>query len=157
MVAFSKDGLLPVAKKVREKFHPCPIVIAADNDRWTSVKQKEGLPDIPNPGVHYAREAAKAVKGCEVAIPDFHDLSNKPTDFDDLRAVRAMRRCGIGSTPSERIWLSPLVKRRQMGRVGHRRARRGPRPLTLHEGGTRRACLRCGPRRVDGAQLRRAG
>ena len=86
MVAFSKDGLLPVAKKVREKFHPCPVVIAADNDRWTSVKQREGLPDIPNPGVHYAREAAKAVKGCEVAIPDFHDLSNKPTDFDDLRA-----------------------------------------------------------------------
>ena len=89
MVAFSKDGLLPVAKKVREKFHPCPIVIAADNDRWTVVQQKEGLPDIPNPGVHYARLAAEEL-GCEVAIPDFHDLSKKPTDFDDVRLQEGM-------------------------------------------------------------------
>ena len=89
MVAFSKDGLLPVTKKVREKFHPCPIVIAADNDRWTVVQQKEGLPDIPNPGVHYARLAAEEL-GCEVAIPDFHDLSKKPTDFDDVRLQEGM-------------------------------------------------------------------
>ena len=49
MVAFSKDGLLPVARKVKERFHPCPVVIAADNDRWTVVKQKEGAAGHPQP------------------------------------------------------------------------------------------------------------
>ena len=98
MVAFSKDGLLPVAKKVKKRFAGVSVVIAADNDRWTVVKQKEGLPDIPNPGVHYAKLAAEEA-GCEVAIPDFHDLSNKPTDFDDLRRLK-----GIDAVTS---WLDP--------------------------------------------------
>ena len=98
MVAFSKDGLLPVAKKVKERFQSCAVVIAADNDRWTVVKQKEGLPDIPNPGVHYAKLAADEV-GCEVAIPDFRDLSKKPTDFDDVRLQE-----GMGAV---QFWIEP--------------------------------------------------
>ena len=98
MVAFSKDGLLPVAKKVKERFASCAVVIAADNDRWTVVQQKEGLPDIPNPGVHYAQLAAEEL-GCEVAIPDFHDLSNKPTDFDDVRLQE-----GMGAV---QFWIEP--------------------------------------------------
>ena len=158
MVAFSKDGLLPVAKKVRERFATSELVIAADNDRWTVVKQREGLPDIPNPGVHYAREAAKAVKGCEVAIPDFHDLSNKPTDFDDLRAREGDEAVRQWLDP-ERAHLAVTARQPEANGTGWdtAAARRGPRPLTWPEGGTRRACLRCGRTRVDGAQLRRAG
>ena len=86
IVTFSADGIMPVAKKARKRFASAKLVIAADNDRWTMIQRKKELGDIPNPGVHYAREAAKAVKNCEVAIPDFRHLEDKPTDFDDLRA-----------------------------------------------------------------------
>lgn len=143
MVAFSKDGLLPVARKVKGKFRTCAVVIAADNDRWTVVKQKEGLPDIPNPGVHYARLAAEEAD-CEIAIPDFHDIKNKgttPADPPDhWKGPRISMTCGSrrgwapsssGSTPSEHTWLSPPDNRRQMGRVGHRRRpARTPTPYT---------------------------
>ena len=87
---FSVGGLLPIARRIREKHPEVKLIIAADNDRWSTLHD-----DTPNPGIHYAREAAKEV-GAEVAIPDFKHLSSKPTDFNDLRQMegsRAVRKC----------------------------------------------------------------
>lgn len=96
--AFSAGGLLSIAQELRDKRDPERIIIAADNDRWSVIRRGGKLSDIPNPGVHYATEAAKAVNG-EVAIPDFEDLEGKPTDFDDLRLAEGM--------DAVRRWLAP--------------------------------------------------
>lgn len=78
-VAFNAGNLLPVARKIREKFPDIQIIIASDNDRET-----EG-----NPGVSKATEAARAI-GALLAIPQFKDLSAKPTDFNDLAALEGL-------------------------------------------------------------------
>ena len=90
VVAFNAGGLLPVAKQIRKKYGSVKLIIAADNDRWTSLHD-----DTPNPGVHYATKVAEEVDA-EVAIPDFKDLATKPTDFSDLHrleGVRAVKKC----------------------------------------------------------------
>ena len=95
LVAFVAGGLLPVAKRTRKKYGKARLIIAADNDRWTSRHD-----DTPNPGVWYATKAAKAV-GAEVAIPDFKDLALKPTDFNDLHRME--------SAAAVRKWLDPKI------------------------------------------------
>ena len=86
VVCFSTGGIRSVTKRFLKKHRKAEFIIAADNDRWKMVETPEGHPDIPNPGVHYATEAAKALgKKVRIAIPDFRDLEDRPTDFDDLR------------------------------------------------------------------------
>jgi putative DNA primase/helicase len=79
-VAFDAGNLQPVAERIRAAFPSATIVIAADNDRWTTTP-------IENPGVHYAKQAANAETRAYVAIPEFNDLSSKPTDFNDLAHI----------------------------------------------------------------------
>ena len=99
IVAFSVDGLKPVAISIRRQYPEARIIVAADNDRWTSLFV--GLTDqVPNPGLVKATEAAKACKG-EVAIPDFRDLKQEPTDFDDLRQLEGLK--------AVKHWLDPRV------------------------------------------------
>jgi phage/plasmid primase-like uncharacterized protein len=63
------------------------ITIAADNDAWNTNKLHNGRP-LGNPGLKAAHNAAMHYR-CKVVAPDFTglDASNKPTDFDDLRAL----------------------------------------------------------------------
>lgn len=82
VVAFTAGNLLSVATALRQKHPESKIIIAADNDRWKKITTAQG--DIPNPGIYYAKKAAKAVGG-KVVAPDFEDLAGRPTDFDDLR------------------------------------------------------------------------
>ena len=99
IVAFSADGLKPVSLSIRKKYPEARIIIAADNDRWTSLFI--GMTDrVPNPGLIRATEAAKECKG-EIAVPDFRDLAQQPTDFDDLRQLE-----GLGAV---KHWLDPRV------------------------------------------------
>ena len=93
VVTFNAAGLLPVAKRIRDKYTDLRIIIAADNDRWTSLHD-----DTPNPGVHFATKAAEEV-GAEVAIPDFKDLTLEPTDFNDLHRMEGPK--------AVRKWLDP--------------------------------------------------
>lgn len=69
VVAFSRAGLLPIAKAMRARFPDAEIIIAADND---------AKPDGSNPGVEDAREAAIAI-GAALAVPpgagDFNDYA----------------------------------------------------------------------------------
>lgn len=77
IVAFDAPNLLEVAKVIRARFPDATILLAADNDRWTTKP-------VENPGVTRANEASAAVAGL-VAVPDFDDLDGNPTDFNDLQ------------------------------------------------------------------------
>ncbi len=85
LVAFDTSNLLPVAKAIRESKPDAIILFAADNDQWTVTQ------DVTNPGLHFAKLAAKEVNGL-VASPPFvyadgeQDSDGKwsgPTDFND--------------------------------------------------------------------------
>ncbi len=72
-VAFDAGNLHPVAQLVRSKYPKHRIVLCADNDQFTE----------NNPGLFKAKKAAVSIGGA-VAIPEFLDLSQKPTDFNDM-------------------------------------------------------------------------
>lgn len=82
VIAFNANNLPEVTSKVRRLFLQAKIVICADNDQWTHEP-------VENPGVHYAKMAAKD-NNATVAIPEFNDLSSKPTDFNDLAALQGI-------------------------------------------------------------------
>ena len=78
-VAFNCGNLDAVAEKVKAD------VIASDNDAWT--KKPDGTPW--NPG----REKALSIgwkHNVKVAIPEFPDVGNKPTDFNDLATLEGI-------------------------------------------------------------------
>lgn len=83
IVAFTYSGLLTVGRIIQEKYPEARIVFAADNDRWKLVKRDGAMVNI---GVYAAKHAAQALNA-EYCIPDFPDLSTKPTDYDDLRQL----------------------------------------------------------------------
>lgn len=80
LVCFDAGNLTVVAEAMKqsaaEKGSEYIIILAADNDRWTSKP-------VENPGVYHAKNAAKAVNGLLV-IADFQSLDGEPTDFNDL-------------------------------------------------------------------------
>ncbi|NKB77620.1 MAG: toprim domain-containing protein [Gammaproteobacteria bacterium] len=73
-VAFDTSNLKTTAKQLKDKYPTAQIIIAADNDQFTE----------NNPGLTYAQIAAEQTNGT-VIHPEFIDLSNKPTDFNDLQ------------------------------------------------------------------------
>jgi putative DNA primase/helicase len=74
-VAFNCGNLKAVAVAIRLKYRNIKLVVAGDNDQFTR----------SNPGRAAAILAARAVGGSYI-VPDFAgvDLSDKPTDFNDL-------------------------------------------------------------------------
>jgi len=82
--AMNCGNLLAVSKALREKFPVREIILAADNDTFT-VNEKTGEPW--NPGVESATEAAKSIHA-KLAVPQFKDISTKPTDFNDLHQLQ---------------------------------------------------------------------
>ena len=84
-VCFLEAAIEPVTKRLLAMHPEAEFIIAADNDRWSVVETRDGHDDIPNPGVHYATEAEEDLgERVRVAIPDFHDLKEKPATFADL-------------------------------------------------------------------------
>jgi putative DNA primase/helicase len=77
-VAFDAGNMVAVAEDLRALLPGVNFVIAADNDRWSS------MGEIENPGVHFAERAAFAVRG-RLVVPQFADLDDRPTDFNDLQ------------------------------------------------------------------------
>lgn len=71
---FNAGNLKSVCKALRGKYSHLEIVICADNDQFT---------ESGNVGVSKAEEAAK-ICGASVIYPNFKDLSEQPTDFNDL-------------------------------------------------------------------------
>ena len=86
VLAFFAGNLPPVAEAIRALYPNAEIVIAADNDQWTS----------GNAGISYAREAAEKVGG-KIVYPDFPaDDKQHNTDWNDW-----FLRHGIESTRNE--------------------------------------------------------
>lgn len=79
VIAFDAGNLLPVARTIRQKYPKSEIIIAADNDAWTK----------GNPGVTKAEAAARAIKA-KIAVPEFQDVSSRPTDWNDLHALEGI-------------------------------------------------------------------
>jgi phage/plasmid primase-like uncharacterized protein len=77
--AMNKGNLLEVTKAARELWPHLPIIVAADNDQFTD----------GNPGLTKATSAAKAI-GARLAVPQFGDLTNRPTDFNDLAVAQGL-------------------------------------------------------------------
>lgn len=75
-VSFDAGNLKPVALTVRAKHPDSRITICADNDKWTD----------GNPGVTKAKKAAMEINA-KVIIPEFKNLEDKSTDFNDLHLV----------------------------------------------------------------------
>lgn len=73
VVAFDAGNLKPVAKAIHNKYPQLKLFICADNDAYSEV----------NTGVEKARKAAQ-IPGVQLIIPQFKDISTKPTDFNDL-------------------------------------------------------------------------
>src|ERR1039458_1265474 len=74
--AMNCGNLLTVARSLRTQWPAREIVIAADCDHWTD----------GNPGTTKAVEAAKTILA-RLAVPQFKDTINKPTDFNDLHQL----------------------------------------------------------------------
>ncbi len=73
VIAFDAGNLQPVGLAIRSKYPQAELVFAADNDVGVTTGS------IDNPGIHYARQAAKACYG-RVIIPN---TTNK-ADYNDL-------------------------------------------------------------------------
>lgn len=80
--AMNCGNLEAVATALREANPGRPMIIAADNDRFT--KKPDGEPW--NPGMAKAKVAATATKS-KVVFPEFPDGSTRGTDFNDLAEV----------------------------------------------------------------------
>lgn len=84
VVAFNAGNLLPVAKRMREKFPEASIIVAADDDFKT--EKERGF----NPGMREAKKAAEAIRGTVAAPPFMRDNdSDGATDWNDFGAVRS--------------------------------------------------------------------
>jgi putative DNA primase/helicase len=83
VVAFNAGNLEAVAKVTRKRHPKARIAVAADND----CEMKE---PIENPGVHFARKAAKAV-GAEVAVPVRREPDGKSSTSTNCARRKAQR------------------------------------------------------------------
>lgn len=95
VIAFNAGNLEPVARAMRTRFPDIKIIIAADDDRWTTKP-------IPNPGIHFAGIAAAAVSG-EIRRPLFKSgYEGKPTDFNDLAVLEGIEEVRVQISTGKR-------------------------------------------------------
>ena len=80
--AMNAGNLKDVAQAIRSKYKDARIVIAADNDQWTTNQKGEPY----NTGLIKAKEAATSIGGAYVIYPDhvLPDDSAKRTDWNDI-------------------------------------------------------------------------
>lgn len=80
LVAFDVGNLEAVCRAVRAKRPGITIIVAADSDFTDG-----------NPGVTKGTAATRAVNGL-LAVPVFRDVTDKPTDFNDLHRLEGLAR-----------------------------------------------------------------
>lgn len=84
-LAFNAGNLELVAKAIKEVFPKSKIIVASDNDQWTT--KQDGTPW--NVGYEKACRAMEAI-GAQIVVPTFRDLSAQPTDFNDLHVLEGL-------------------------------------------------------------------
>lgn len=77
IMAIDAGNLKSVAQNIKELFPNSAIIVCCDNDQY---KEK-------NIGLEKGRDAAWAI-GAVYIVPQFKDLSSKPTDFNDLHNLQ---------------------------------------------------------------------
>ena len=83
-----RSEFIPVAQLLRGWFPKARMVVCAVNERWSYFER--GGWKIPNPAVDLARRVAERVNG-RLVFPDFVDLDDRPTGFNDLRLQEGRR------------------------------------------------------------------
>ena len=82
--AMNAGNLIAVAPELRQAHPDREIVLAADNDAFTTVNG-----ETRNAGFDAAMAAARQIDA-KVAVPYFEDVSTKPTDFNDLHRLSGL-------------------------------------------------------------------
>jgi phage/plasmid primase-like uncharacterized protein len=119
VAALNAGNLKPVAERFK-KHHPSKkLIIAADNDRWST--HSDGR---MNPGLIKAQEAAEAVDG-QVVCPEFktEHLKQRPTDFNDLallEGIDAVKKAFKNSQPASLKLTDWIASRAFPGTPGNR-------------------------------------
>lgn len=104
VVAFNASNLVKVASSMAKRMPTAKFIIAADNDQFTT--KQDGTPW--NPGLEYGRQAAHIVGG-KFTYPEFDDeLETKPTDFNDLHALRGLEEVNFQVMDSPTPALEPI-------------------------------------------------
>ncbi len=80
VVCFDAGNLLPVAKAVRQVYPLQRIILAADNDQYTDT----------NTGQLKAAAVRSTVDNVFMALPQFEDVTTRPTDFNDLHQLKGL-------------------------------------------------------------------
>ena len=106
IVAFNAGNLLPVAIKLRAEYPNAHIKVAADDDRFKELDGKG------NAGRKYAEEVCRLVPDTSAAFPDFDglDLSNKPTDFNDLYCLLTAFQQSLGALGNQEVVKGEMLK-----------------------------------------------
>jgi len=84
----NRGNMMGVAEEIRRKHISARIIIAGDNDQFLPEFTASGQP-LGNVGEKKAREVANKIN-CEVKIPQFSDLAEQPTDFNDLACLEGI-------------------------------------------------------------------
>ena len=89
---FNAGNLENVALKLRAEYPECRIVIAADNDQWTTKPDGNGGETPWNPGYEAACAAAEAAgKNSAIVSPNFeHDHETRGTDWNDWHLAHGL-------------------------------------------------------------------
>lgn len=104
MVAFNAGNLAAVAKAVRAEFPEAKIIMACDDDRWTTQPVK-------NPGLHYGGIAGRAVDAV-LRAPHFpENFKGKPTDFNDLAEMVSLEEVKLQIETGKPSWQTSLTLR----------------------------------------------
>lgn len=85
LVCFNCWNMRDLAPEARLYYPDQEIIIAADNDTWTTNQKGEPW----NPGLQAAHQAAQKAR-CRVITPEFRDTSSHPTDFNDLHCLEGI-------------------------------------------------------------------
>jgi len=96
--AMNCHNLKVVAESQRKLYPHREVIIAGDDDCWR--------PEVGNPGVKAATEAARTIHA-RLVVPQFKDATSKPTDFNDLHKQE-----GLGAVKTQIVAAAPTGRPR---------------------------------------------
>ncbi len=110
LVAFDAGNLKAVAEMAKAKLSGRDLIIAADNDAWAKIRDKEGnviehrpVPCVDENGRKCVNTGIVKAKECglPVIVPQFKDVSTFPTDFNDLHCLEGLDQVRWGFSPKD--------------------------------------------------------
>ena len=115
VVAIDCQNLPPVYEAVRTKYPDKPLILCADNDAI----DKDGSARRQNPGLDKAIALARRDSSVKLAVPQFVDVSRRPSDFNDLHRLEGLE--AVRTQVTQAAPLSGIDLLYQAGRCAHKR------------------------------------